>query len=562
VNASDENGVQHQGERTYYMYDATGQRVRKTTERQNGTVKNERIYLGGFEIYREYNGSGTSITLERQTLHVMDDKRRVTLVETKTIDNGAPPNSLPSSVTRYQYDNHLGSACLELDEAAAVISYEEYYPYGGTSYQAGRSAAEVSLKRYRYVGRERDEETGFSYHGARYYAPWLGRWTACDPAGLREGNNLYRFCLNNPLKLTDTNGLQATSVVGKINDVEAPELGMEIKATPPGQRDSESSNNDGTKSSPTGTGAKPDGASKRTEDGEPQQPSAGDQQAHKPDRPEIAGKGGDKSTDRMPEESSEPAPEERPTAPKGSVESSIPSIPAATTVTNSPQNIAARKSPPHTGTTLATSGAQKNITRTGSNAAGASTDAKHEAATEPFFIVSNKDKPFLGRGTKLKTSKWSWTKYVFAPFVLLGYWLIKATASPQGLSRLGRTLKTFTTTMFFGFLVFGAIRDMILPGLASLFKAPQLLRLAKQLGGENHDSTAVDFPWSVVHHLAGWIFFFMGAPFLTVAALTVGWEIFEMFAQGFGEDEINANRLFDIGLAWAGWGLAALLHAL
>ena len=50
---------------------------------------------------------------------------------------------------------------------AAIISYEEYYPYGSTSYEAGRSLRR-SLKRYRYTGKERDEETGFYYHGARY----------------------------------------------------------------------------------------------------------------------------------------------------------------------------------------------------------------------------------------------------------------------------------------------------------------------------------------------------------------------------------------------------------
>src|SRR5205807_6270302 len=44
VNALDEDGIQHQGERTYYLYDAAGQRVRKVTERQNGTLKDERIY--------------------------------------------------------------------------------------------------------------------------------------------------------------------------------------------------------------------------------------------------------------------------------------------------------------------------------------------------------------------------------------------------------------------------------------------------------------------------------------------------------------------------------------
>ena len=34
--------------------------MRKVTERQNGTRKEERIYLGGFEIYREYNGNGAT----------------------------------------------------------------------------------------------------------------------------------------------------------------------------------------------------------------------------------------------------------------------------------------------------------------------------------------------------------------------------------------------------------------------------------------------------------------------------------------------------------------------
>ena len=64
------------------------------------------------------------------------------------------------------------------------------YPYGSTSYQAGRSVAEVSLKRYRYTGKERDEETGLNYHGARYYAPWLGRWTSCDPSASGRSESL------------------------------------------------------------------------------------------------------------------------------------------------------------------------------------------------------------------------------------------------------------------------------------------------------------------------------------------------------------------------------------
>ena len=88
VNASDTDGTQHQGERTYYVYDAAGQRVRKTTESAAGIKTKERFYLGGFEVYREYDAGG-NVTLERETLHVMDDKQRVALVETKTMTQRA-----------------------------------------------------------------------------------------------------------------------------------------------------------------------------------------------------------------------------------------------------------------------------------------------------------------------------------------------------------------------------------------------------------------------------------------------------------------------------------------
>src|SRR5262245_47033645 len=139
-------------ETTYYVYDAAGQRVRKVTERANGTRKNERIYLGGFEVYREYDGNGSSVTLERETLHVMDDKQRIALVETRTQGS----DGSPAQLIRYQFGNHLGSASLELDDAGQIISYEEYYPYGNTSYQAVRNGTETP-KRYRYTGMERDE---------------------------------------------------------------------------------------------------------------------------------------------------------------------------------------------------------------------------------------------------------------------------------------------------------------------------------------------------------------------------------------------------------------------
>lgn len=198
---------------TYYVYDAGGQRVRKVTEHaltaqqaaagQVPTRMKERIYLGTFEIYREYVGDESTVALERETMHVMDDKQRVALIETRTQGDDESPQQL----LRYQFSNHLGSACLELDNQAQIISYEEYYPYGSTSYQAVRSKTETP-KRYRYTGKERDEENGLYYHGARYYACWLGRWTACDPAWLIDGVNVYVYVKNNSVRLSDILGLE------------------------------------------------------------------------------------------------------------------------------------------------------------------------------------------------------------------------------------------------------------------------------------------------------------------------------------------------------------------
>jgi RHS repeat-associated protein len=189
-------------ETTWYRYDLDGRRVRKVTVRQDGTRKSERIYLGLTEFYREYDASGATAILERETLHVMDDDDRAALVETRTLGSDASAAQL----IRYQYGDQVGSALLEADPAGRIITYEEYYPYGATSYQAGRSVAEAASKRYRFTGKERDEETGANYHSARYYAPWLGIWLAADRKGLIDGPNLYRYVRNRPVVANDPSG--------------------------------------------------------------------------------------------------------------------------------------------------------------------------------------------------------------------------------------------------------------------------------------------------------------------------------------------------------------------
>ena len=194
------------GGTVYFAYDASGQRIRKVRRNLASTSTWERIYLGAFEVYRERVDD--EVQLERQTLHINDNAGRVCMVETKTIEDALPIAS-PANIARYQYGNHLGTVGLELDGSGQLISYEEFHPYGTTAYRATNSAVEVSPSRYRYTGKERDEETGLGHHGARYYASWLARWTSADPIGLGDGINRFAYVRGSPVTLLDPSGTQA-----------------------------------------------------------------------------------------------------------------------------------------------------------------------------------------------------------------------------------------------------------------------------------------------------------------------------------------------------------------
>ena len=63
---------------------------------------------------------------------------------------------------------------------------------------------------YFFTGKERDQESGLDYFGARYYASSMGRFISSDAAGPDPKNpqalNLYRYALNNPLRYVDPDG--------------------------------------------------------------------------------------------------------------------------------------------------------------------------------------------------------------------------------------------------------------------------------------------------------------------------------------------------------------------
>ncbi len=62
--------------------------------------------------------------------------------------------------------------------------------------------------RYTFSGKERDEETGYGYFGARYYNSDLSIWLSVDPmADKYPGVSPYTYCANNPVRLVDPDGM-------------------------------------------------------------------------------------------------------------------------------------------------------------------------------------------------------------------------------------------------------------------------------------------------------------------------------------------------------------------
>ncbi|VVH57122.1 hypothetical protein BSPCLSOX_899 [uncultured Gammaproteobacteria bacterium] len=168
----------------YCVYDYQGRRIR-TVLKSNNQVQNQRDYLPSLDL------SSNQAKQQSSTLHI----------GTHILSESSKDNAQ----TRYQLTSHLQSNTLELDDKAQTLSYEHYYPYGGTAIIAGKDKTEVQQKRYRYTDKERDDNSGLYYYGARYLAPWLARWISPDSQGV-DGLNLYIYVGNNPLKYIDPTG--------------------------------------------------------------------------------------------------------------------------------------------------------------------------------------------------------------------------------------------------------------------------------------------------------------------------------------------------------------------
>ena len=113
-------------------------------------------------------------------------------------------NPLPESECYWYHPDHLGSASWVSDKAGKGIQYLYYLPWGE---ELANQRATGYESRYTFSGKERDEETGYSYFGARHYHPTLSIWLSVDPMSDKyPGVSPYTYCGNNPVRLVDPDG--------------------------------------------------------------------------------------------------------------------------------------------------------------------------------------------------------------------------------------------------------------------------------------------------------------------------------------------------------------------
>ena len=126
------------------------------------------------------------------------------------------------------HNDHLGGTNVVTDEAGQQVKYVEYKPFGETKVEQGS----LSVKR-KFTGKELDDSTGLYDFLARFYDAKTGRFIMADPVdysdeGIKvaggkdlqtflsnpQNLNRYTYCLNNPIRYLDPDGLVVILISG------------------------------------------------------------------------------------------------------------------------------------------------------------------------------------------------------------------------------------------------------------------------------------------------------------------------------------------------------------
>jgi RHS repeat-associated protein len=127
---------------------------------------------------------------------------------------GFTGNGKPENNQYFYHSDHLGSTSYITDRQGNAEQFIVYMPYGEVLTEEHGSWESP----YRFNGKELDAETGLYYYGARYYEPQTAMWYGVDPMAEKYPNvGGYVYCVGNPVRLIDPDGMEAEEI-GEANN--------------------------------------------------------------------------------------------------------------------------------------------------------------------------------------------------------------------------------------------------------------------------------------------------------------------------------------------------------
>ena len=174
-----------------YAYNSDGLRVSKTV---NG-ITTEYYWLEGSLLGQK--------TGEEYILYLYD--------ENGTTYGIMVTDGIEESYYYYLF-NAQGDIIGILDSNGSQVVEYTYGAWGQIESITGTFADTIGQKNpLRYRGYYYDAETGFYYVSSRYYDPEIGRWINADSViagvgGSIQGYNMFAYCFNNPVNMSDSSG--------------------------------------------------------------------------------------------------------------------------------------------------------------------------------------------------------------------------------------------------------------------------------------------------------------------------------------------------------------------
>ena len=185
-----------------YTYDSDGLRLTKTV----GGVEHKYLWQGS-KLVSEYYGG-------KELEFFYDESGNPYAFSYKASSTATP-------VTYYYLTNLQGDITGILDSSGTCVATYTYNAWGKLLSSTGDLA---SINPLRYRGYYYDAETELYYVSSRYYDPEIGRWINADSYHSTGqgiiGNNMFAYCLNNPVNYYDSDGSFAIAIpliaLGKI----------------------------------------------------------------------------------------------------------------------------------------------------------------------------------------------------------------------------------------------------------------------------------------------------------------------------------------------------------